>query len=155
MPPPTTINDPAAVIRHLTRLLGALCVRSKGGELRISQEQIDALKAEEPARALFEYFDAKTGQAVLQFRHKALATYLVEEKACQVSETKSTQPLPTQTQGLDNTSGSNQGRRPLTDEQLMDLEMKAKKARLARQFRRASGTPQPVSSNPLDEILLS
>lgn len=171
----TDLSDPGARIRHLSRLLSALCLRAKGGELRVSQATLDQLRAEEPSRALFEYFDVKTGQVVLCFRHKALATYFVDEPACQSTQTSSPHPAPrpqTSTSVdtlLSNAPPSRPGSTPqpttapgvhlpLTDAQLAKAERILQREKTARQFRRsaqnaASGATPPPSSNPLDEIL--
>jgi len=142
---PPVDQTPQSVIRYLTRLLCALADHSPKGELRIKQSHLNELAGEGSERALFETFDAKSREVVLQFRPKSLATYLIEEPQCPSTP----QTIPMSQTTIPPTLPKATVKPPLTDEQLARAENQIHRLKVARAIK----NQRAQSSNPLEGIL--
>lgn len=128
MPPVDT--QPQSIIRYFTRLLAALTIQA-GGELRIPQKFVREVSEEESRQALLEDTNTETDELVLRFGTKHSAVYPVESEKCASPKLQSPtiSPVPSRPEV------SPSVRPPLTEQDLLSIEKRAKAQRLKIQLR--------------------
>ena len=134
MPPADT--TPQSVNRYFKRLLAALALQA-GGELRIPQKFIREVMAENNPQGLFEDTNTESDELVIRFGTKNSAVYTVEPEPCDSPKPRSaTSPTTPPLQPPDGPPKVT-GRPPLTEQQLAEIEVKARRMRAAAQMKRA------------------
>ena len=132
---PPSDKQPESVIRYLTRLLAALALQA-GGELRIPLKAVRLVSAEGNRQALLEDTNIESDELVLRFGSKNSAVYPVEpEPVCDSPKPRSVSPQTNQPAPVP-PSKPVTGRPPFTDQQLAEIELKARRMRAAAAMKR-------------------
>jgi hypothetical protein len=153
---PPSDPSPQSRERYFLRLLAVLA-RRNNGELRIRQADVAEVAGAGARQALFEDFDSKRQEIVLRFGSKLSAVYPFDGDgaiqpcpAPQVSPTAAT----TQETAASLPQSSLKSRKPLTDSELRDLEVRGQRLAMAARIRREmqEKAKRQNSSDPLDMI---
>ena len=158
-PMPPSDPSPQSRERYFLRLLAALARRS-GGELRIKQCDVDEVAGAGARQALFEDFDTKRGEIVLRFGSKLSAVYPFDgdgvQSQCPAPQAFQTpsQEVPELTLTPPSPQSPLKSRKPLTDSELRQLEIKGQRLAMAAKIRREQQerVRRQTSSDPLDMI---
>ena len=130
---PPVDKQPESVIRYLTRLLAALTLQA-GGELKIPRKFIRGVEEEGSRQALLEDTNCDSDEIVLRYGSKNSAVYPVELEPCDSPKPRSVSPQtnPVPVPPLKPVTG----RPPFTDQQLAEIELKARRMRAAAAMKR-------------------
>src|SRR5271154_2782373 len=145
MPPSAT--GPLALAHYLTQLLTAMCIE-RGGELRIPMKAIRSVREESSRQMLVEDTNTETDELVLRFGTKHSAVYPLEPE-CHSPKT-SPQTLVSPPISI---PSSPQSRPPLSDEQLRQMEIAVRTARVKARAERTAEQAREQRQNDLSEIL--
>src|ERR1035441_686588 len=124
---PPSDKQPESVIRYLTRLLAALTLQA-GGELKIPRKFIRGVEEESCRQALLEDTDRISDELVLRYGSKNSAVYPVEPEPCDSPKPRSVSPQTNPVPPVPPLKPVT-GRPPFTDQQLAEIELKARRMR--------------------------
>lgn len=156
---PPSDSSPQSRERYFLRLLAALA-QSNNGELRIKQSDVDKVAGAGARQALFEDFDSRRQEIVLRFGSKLSAVYPFDGDG--VAQTSCPAPIahpqasqePEIPPPFTLTPSPLKSRKPLSDLELRNLEVKGTRLAMAAKLKREMQERQrrQNSSDPLDMI---
>ena len=161
---PPSDQSPQSRERYFLRLLAALA-RRNNGELRIKDSELAEVAGAGARQALFEDFDSRRQEIVLRFGSKLSAVYPFDGDGAQsqcpapalspYSRPAQSPPLQDPETVAPPTAPSPlKSRKPLTDLELRNLELRGQRLAMAAKIRRETQERlrRQNSSDPLDAI---
>lgn len=140
---PPTDPSPEANLRHLRRLLGAICLQN-GGEYHIECKHLRDIEESGARQALIE--DTVNDRIVLRFGSKHSAVYILEPECLTTKNSNASAPSSNQTViPLPVSPGKPMVQKPLTDDQLARAERKVRAARIALRMKQQGSVQSPVT----------